>query len=291
MSSQDVTSRLAANKTVAQVLRDTAQVLSSQGANPFRVNAYRRAAETLESLDEDVRELISREGRAGLIRLPSIGRGLSVTIEEVVRTGRSTQLDRLQGAQEPEVLLQSVPGIGPKLAETIHETLHVATLEGLAIAAHDARLENLPGWGPRRTAAIRASLDSVLGRRATRLLEQTERPSVASLLHVDGEYRTRAVSGRLPKIAPRRFNPKHEAWLPILHTDHDGWHFTVLFSNTARAHQLGRTEDWVVVYFYDGDHQEGQHTVFTETHGPLAGRRVVRGREAETRRHYQAQAQ
>ena len=59
----------------------------------------------------------------------------------------------------------------------------------------------------------------------------------------------------------------------------------MLFSNTARAHELGRTRDWVVIYFYDGDHHEGQCTVVTETHGPLAGKRVVRGREAEQRRH------
>jgi hypothetical protein len=284
--SQNVPCRLAVNRTVAQVLRDTARVLTDQSANPFRINAYRRAAETLESLDEDVREMIGREGRDGLIRLPSIGRGLAVTIEEIARTGRSAQLDRLQGAQEPELLLQSVPGIGPKLAETIHESLHVDTLEALEIAAHDGRLEDLPGLGPRRTAAIRASVASLLGRGGAGLLEQTDQPSVAMLLDVDGEYRTRAAAGRLPKIAPRRFNPKGEAWLPILHTDHDGWHFTALYSNTGRAHQLNRTRDWVIVYFYDGDHQEGQHTVVTETHGALAGRRVVRGREGETRRHY-----
>jgi hypothetical protein len=59
-----------------------------------------------------------------------------------------------------------------------------------------------------------------------------------------------------------------------------------LYSNTAQAHQLGRTRDWVVLYFYDDEHTEGQHTVVTETHGPLAGRRVVRGREAECRAHY-----
>jgi hypothetical protein len=47
-------------------------------------------------------------------------------------------------------------------------------------------------------------------------------------------------------------------------------------------------QDWVVIYFYDHDHAEGQHTVVTETRGPLAGRRVVRGREAECKAHYAA---
>jgi len=106
------------------------------------------------------------------------------------------------------------------------------------------------------------------------------------LLDVDQEYCQKAVADRLPKVAPRRFNPAHETWLPILHTERDGWHFTALFSNTARAHELGRTRDWVVIYFYDGDHREGQNTVVTETHGPLKERRVVRGREAQCRQFY-----
>jgi len=56
-----------------------------------------------------------------------------------------------------------------------------------------------------------------------------------------------------------------------------------LHSNTARAHELGRTHDWVVVHLCDDDHREGQHTIATETQGPLAGQRVVRGRETECR--------
>jgi putative hydrolase len=97
------------------------------------------------------------------------------------------------------------------------------------------------------------------------------------LLDVDREYRERAAAGTLPTIAPRRFNPSGAAWLPVLHTERDGWHFTALYSNTALAHQLHRTQDWVVLYFYDDQHVEGQHTVVTETHGPLAGKRVARG--------------
>jgi hypothetical protein len=110
-----------------------------------------------------------------------------------------------------------------------------------------------------------------------------EQPSVETLLDVDREYRAAAAADTLPKIAPRRFNPKGEAWLPVLHTRRGDWHFTALFSNTARAHELGRVHDWVVVYAEDKDHAERQYTVVTATTGPLAGRRVVRGREAECR--------
>jgi hypothetical protein len=66
-----------------------------------------------------------------------------------------------------------------------------------------------------------------------------------------------------------------------MHTTRNGWHFTVLFSNTARAHELGKTRDWVVVYFHSTGGTPAQRTVVTESHGPLAGARVVRGREDE----------
>ena len=74
--------------------------------------------------------------------------------------------------------------------------------------------------------------------------------------------------------------------LPVLHTERGDWHFTVLFSNTARAPELGRTHDWVVIYYQSDREHEGQRTVVTETHGTLTGKRVVRGRETECRDHY-----
>jgi hypothetical protein len=105
-------------------------------------------------------------------------------------------------------------------------------------------------------------------------------PVVRDLLAVDREYRRKARAGKLPLIAPRRLNPSGRAWLPVLHTSRDGRRYTALFSNTATAHLRGRTGDWVVLY-YGGDGDSGQVTVVTEWHGPLQGKRVVRGREVE----------
>ena len=70
---------------------------------------------------------------------------------------------------------------------------------------------------------------------------------------------------------------------PDLHTERAEWHLTALFSNTALAHELGRTHDWVVIYFHADSQPEGQRTMVTETRGPLEGERVVRGREPECR--------
>jgi putative hydrolase len=278
------------NARCADRLREAADLLEAQGANPFRVSAYRKAATTVLELPEDLAARVDRDGLPGLEALPNIGRGIAAALLEMVRTGRWTQLERLRGSADPVQLLTAVPGLGHRLAERIHDELQVDTLEGLELAAHDGRLESVPGVGPRRAAAIRASLQTMLSRsrphRAAPRSDQADGPDVAMLLAVDDEYRRKADAGSLPTIAPRRFNPEGESWLPVLHTERDGWHFTALYSNTAQAHQLGRTRDWVVLYYYDDQHAEGQHTVVTETHGPLAGRRVVRGREAECRAHY-----
>ena len=132
-------------------------------------------------------------------------------------------------------------------------------------------------------AAWRAYLAEALGRGGARLPEHElqDEPSVRDFLDVDREYREKAAQGELQTIAPRRFNPGGESWLPVLHARRGRWHFTALYSNTALAHQLGRTRDWVVIYFYDGDHVERQRTIVTEPRGELTGRRVVRGRADE----------
>jgi putative hydrolase len=275
------------NRAAADLLRECARLLEHQGANPFRVNAYRRAAQTIESLQADVRALAREQGVAGLAALPFVGTGLAQAINEIAKTGRLARLDRLRGATDPETLLQTVPGIGPTLAHRLHELLGIDTLEDLELAACDGRLERISGLGRRRSNAIGASVGMMLGRAGSQVAQSSEfAPPVEVLLDIDRDYRARASEGTLPLLTPRRFNPKHETWLPILHGTRDDLHFTALFSNTARAHELGRTRDWVVIYFYDGDHREGRQTVVTETHGPLEGRRVVRGREAECAAHY-----
>ena len=267
------------NHLVAERLREAAALLEEQEASPFRVRAFRRAADTVDGLRPDIGDILDADGLAGLDALPAIGRGIAGAISELVRTGRWSQLEHLRGGADPETLLRTIPGIGRVLARRIHETLMVESLEALEVAAHEGRLAALPGVGRRRATAIAATLAARLGRSRSPRLTAPVEPSVAVLLDVDREYREKAP--RLPRIAPRRFNPTGERWLPVLHTERGAWRFTALHSNTALAHQLGRTRDWVVVYFHADHGPEGQRTIVTETRGPLAGRRVVRGRETE----------
>jgi hypothetical protein len=215
------------NARIAARLHEGAGLLEAQGASPYRVHAYRHAADVVARWDRPLRELFDAQGRAGLETLPGVGTGISSAIAEMLITGRWDLLERLRGEAGPQAAPAGEAGALPELA---------------------------------------------------------------MLLDVDREYREKAAAGRLPLIAPRRFNPGHKAWLPVLHTERGAWHFTALFSNTARAHDLGRTRDWVVIYFYDGEHREAQCTVVTQPWGPLRGERVVRGREEECLAAAEAQA-
>jgi hypothetical protein len=273
------------NPTIAKKLLEYAQYLDTQETNLYRARAYRRAADTVLSLSEPLADLVAAKGRSGLEELPGIGSHLSYTLAELVRTGEFHTLNPDDGQIDPEQLLTSLPGVGPHLARQIRDQLGVTTLEELEQAAHDGRLSRV-GVGPKRVRGIRDALAGRLGRYRLAAPVRGE-PSVAEILAVDQEYRMQAARNQLPTIAPRRFNPQREPWLPLFQTQRRGWHYRVLFSNTALAHRLGQTHDWVVVYFEDGV-ASGQRTVVTETRGGLRGQRVVRGRERECQEYYQS---
>jgi DNA polymerase (family X) len=274
------------NAKVASRLEEIASILRAQNANPFRIGAYLRAASTIRTLQKPLDELIAEKGAAGLDELPGIGQSLSRLIFQLVKTGRLPMLDRLRGTVDPIATLNSIPGIGRKLADALHRDLGIDSLEELEAAAFDGRLEEFRFIGPKRIAGIRESLSARLGRiPRDSVMIGADQPPVSEILDVDHEYLDKVRAGKLVKIAPRRFNPQHEAWLPILHTARGRNHYTALFSNTPRAHELGRTDDWVVIYL-DSDHTQRQFTVVTSERGMLSGNRIVRGREPECREYY-----
>ena len=254
------------NLDVASRLDEAGRLLLEQGANPYRVRAYQRAAETLRALDRPVTEILETEGLEGLDRLPGIGTTLARAIRDTVRLGRMPMLERLRGEMDPVSLLSSVPGIGERLAHKIHEDLGIDSLEDLEAAAHDGRLASIAGLGKKRVAGVIDTLESRL-RRVRMNPTPTEEAPVEEILDVDREYRKGAAAGTLHRIAPRRFNPEGKAWLPILHTQRGPRHYTALFSNTAQGARAG---------------QDGR------LGGPVLRRR--RGRAAEHRDHVRARA-
>lgn len=278
---------LADNLAIAGNLRELGDIIEVQGAEHFRVQAYRAAADTIVSLDQPLARIFEEGGIKALVEMPAIGASIAGAIAEMITTGRWAQLERLRGVVDPEALFRTVPGIGRGLADRIHEQLHIDNLEALENAAYDGQLATVHGMGPRRIDVVRAALGERLGRRRIRRTASAPPPPISNILSVDREYREKAAAGALKTIAPKRFNPSGEAWLPVLHTHRSDWSYTALFSNTRRAHDLNRTSDWVIIY-YESDHAaEGQCTVVTEFRGPLRGARVVRGREAECGAYYE----
>ena len=276
--------KTADNRLVAEKLDEVADLLKQQQANPFRINAYRDAAAYVARLPTPISDVLAEGGLKALVDLPTIGQSIAALIIEILRTGHLGLLETLRGELDPEMLLQTVPQIGPTLAATIHDQLGIETLEALEAAAHDGTLDALPGFGRRRVRGVQLALAELLGRRRPESGQTA--PPIVETLDVDREYRRRAEAGSLPVIKPRRFNPDNKSWLPILHTEREGWHFTALFSNTPRAHRLGRTDDWVVIRFDKDTGGSGHCTVVTEHKGTLAGKRVIRGYEADCARHY-----
>lgn len=124
-----------ANTGLAERLRDYADILEVQGADGFRVAAYRRAADTIAALDRAAAAILAAEGQSGLMQLPGIGPSIAPALTEMLTTGRWSQLERLRGALDPERLFRTIPGVGPELAARLHDALDAETLEALEIAA------------------------------------------------------------------------------------------------------------------------------------------------------------
>jgi len=285
------------NEEIAGLLDRIAELLEIQQADNFRIQAYRKGSQSVREAQKPVADIIRNKSETLEEKLDGIGSSLAQVIKEYVNTGRSNLLFRLQGEVSPEDLFQRVPGIGKKMAHRISSELGIETLEELEMAAHDGRLKKVEGIGKNKIAGIQDALAGMLSRSARHRKQkivtgkdkrktEEQRPSVDDILDVDAEYRKRAEAGELKKITPRRFNPEQKTWLPILHTERNNWSLTALYSNTKKAHDLGTTKDWVVIY-YDRNGEEDQCTVVTQKKGDLKGKRVIRGREKECRDYYE----
>src|SRR5512132_4137104 len=150
------------NIDIAGRLDEVANMFAEQGANRFRVQAYRKAANVLRGLRRSVADIFKREGIEALEQIPGIGPSIARSIRDILLHGRLAMLDRLRGESESIAVLASVPGVGKKFARRFHDDLRIETLEDLEVAAHDGRVEKYPGIGAKRLAGIRDSLAHVL---------------------------------------------------------------------------------------------------------------------------------
>lgn len=141
------------NADIAKIFEEIANLLEIENANPFRVRAYRNAARQLQGMGEPVAEMISRG--EDLTGLPGIGDDLAGKIAEIVETGDSRFLQKMQKKTPPSITeLLKIPGLGPKRVRALHHELDVQTVEQLARAAQDGRIRELPGFGAKTEQTI-----------------------------------------------------------------------------------------------------------------------------------------
>ena len=154
------------NEDVAAIFEEFADLLGVQGANPFRVRAYRNAARTVLGLSEELSTLVERG--EDLTELPGIGAELSAKIVEILKTGTARSLAKLH-REVPHALqdLLRLPGLGPKRVGILYRELGVKSLSGLEKAIRGGRVRDLPGFGARMEEQILDAirLHRVLGRR------------------------------------------------------------------------------------------------------------------------------
>lgn len=150
------------NSRIAERLLEAARLLDARRASPYRAAAFRAAGQAVVRERRDLRAVFAAGGVKALDGIPHVGLGIASAIAQMLREDRWTELERLRGEADPETLFQGVPGVGRGLARRIRDELHVQSLQALEAAANDGRLEHVPGFGPRRAAAIRGSLDHML---------------------------------------------------------------------------------------------------------------------------------
>jgi len=154
------------NRDFARVFKTIGDLMEIKGENIYKILAYRRAADSLTNLGQDVNEL----WRAGqLEEIPGVGKAIAEKIDEMLKTGRLGFLERLT-AEVPASLaeLLNVPDLGPKKVALFWKQAGVTTLAELESAAREGRLRGLPGVGEKSEAKILAGIQA-LGRRSTRI--------------------------------------------------------------------------------------------------------------------------
>jgi DNA polymerase (family 10) len=189
------------NPEIARIFEEVADVLEIQGANPFRIRAYRNATRTVETLTTPLRKWV-QENRL-LTDLPGIGKEMANHIREMVETGTLGFRDELL-AEVPRSLIElmRLPGLGPKKAKKIHDELGISSVDEVEAAAKDGRIAALPGFGAKSQEKILAGIAEYRLHGSRFLLTDAERfvePLLAYLretpeverLEVAGSYRRR----------------------------------------------------------------------------------------------------
>lgn len=146
------------NRQIAESFSEIAHLLELAGDNPFKIRAYRRAAEAVLALERPAADVLEQDEAV----IPGVGDALRAKIHEMASTGKMEYLERLRSETPAAViLLTQVPGIGPKTARKLHEALGVEDVAGLLAAARAERVRGVPGFSAKTEANIIRAIQSM----------------------------------------------------------------------------------------------------------------------------------
>lgn len=154
------------NFIIAWKLREIGDLLELLGRNSFKVRAYRRAAESLEQLEEELEEFW-RQGR--LTEISAIGKSIANQVEELLATGESQLLKELR-ADAPFSELLSIPNLGPKLAKKLHDFLGINNFSELKAALEAHKIREIPGLSVRTERNLSRNLKQMSSQEGKTLL-------------------------------------------------------------------------------------------------------------------------
>ena len=143
------------NLGIARIFTDIGDLLEIKGANPFKIRAYRNAADIVGHMAEPIADLGDAEVRA----LPGIGKDLTAKIRELIDTAALAYYDELRQEFPPTILeMLRLQGVGPKTVAALYGELGIETLDDLETAATEGRVRTLKGMGPKKEQLLLRSL-------------------------------------------------------------------------------------------------------------------------------------
>jgi DNA polymerase (family 10) len=146
------------NKAIASLLHETADLLEIDNQDSFRIRSYRRAAEAIEALDQQVSQLISEPKK--LLEVPGIGKGMLTNLQEISKEGSLAVHRDLIAKYKPTMLeLLKVQGLGPKTIALIWSAYKVADLEGVEKLAREGKIRELPRMGEKQEAKLLKAIE------------------------------------------------------------------------------------------------------------------------------------
>jgi len=176
------------NREIAAIFEELADLLEVEGANRFRVRAYREASRVIGGMSEELADLV--ESGADLTELPNIGEAIAKKIQTIVETGSLPQLTEVEGRTPASLSeMMKLEGLGPKRVKALHERLGIDTLDDLRAAVEAHKVRQLEGFGQKTEETIRERLERWQGQeRRTRLFDAEEiaDPLVRFLEAIDG---------------------------------------------------------------------------------------------------------